>query len=126
NLLQKQQSRWLLAGMVVSWTLFYSTSLYITVGGDYSGVMQGIGAALGHILGLVAPLFITIAMLRYRLYDADYALNRSLVFSTVTLVLATFFTALVVVLRLFLPNNENSTLVLVIAAMCVGAVFAPA
>ncbi len=76
---------------------------------------------------LVIPVFTYIAILRYRLYDIDVAINRTLVYGTLTATLITlYFSAVVVLQRLFvLLMGEKSTLAVVASTLVIAALFNP-
>jgi hypothetical protein len=78
--------------------------------------------------GLTAlPLAVGIAILRYRLYDIDIIINRTLVYGTVTAVLAGVFAALsILTQRVVLAiTGQESQAAVVIAALVVTALFQP-
>ncbi|TAK14683.1 MAG: serine/threonine protein kinase [Anaerolineae bacterium] len=68
------------------------------------------------------------SILRYRLWDIDYLLNRSLIYGTLTLVLGAVFLAGIFLLqRVFLAfvDNEQTSLSAVIATLIVAGLFQP-
>ena len=98
---------------------------------------------LGHSLGLtqvvsVAPLVFAvpltglpiatgIAILRYRLYEIDLLINRTLVYGSLTAILAAlYFGGVVVLQRVFVAlTGERSTLAVVASTLAIAAVFNP-
>ncbi len=74
------------------------------------------------------PVSAGIAMLRYRLYDIDVLIRRTLVYSTLTVILALLYTGLVFVigipLRDFLGQQQNP-LVIVASTLAIAALFQP-
>jgi hypothetical protein len=90
-----------------------------------------IGGLLNSILTTTALLAlcvaIGIAILRYRLYDIDVVINRTLVYAslTVTLVLL-YFGGIVVLQRVFvLLTGQQSTLAVVASTLLIAALFTP-
>src|SRR5207302_9625486 len=77
---------------------------------------------------LFVPLSVGIAILRYRLWDIDVLIRRTLVYSTLTVILALLYVALVFVfgslLRAFLGQQQNP-LVIVASTLVVAALFQP-
>jgi hypothetical protein len=74
-----------------------------------------------------SPVAMGVAILRYRLYEIDLIINRTLVYGplTVTLV-ALYFGAVVLLQRLFVAlTSEKSTLAVVASTLVIAALFAP-
>ena len=80
------------------------------------------------ILGLSAiPAAVGIAILRYRLYEIDLIINRTIVYALLTAVLAGVYSAAVAFFqRLFLAmTGENSDLAIVMSLFVLATVFTP-
>jgi hypothetical protein len=77
------------------------------------------------VLGI--PISIGIAILRYRLYEIDTLINRSLVYGSLTATLvALYFGGIVVLQRLFvLLTGQQSTLAVVASTLLIAALFTP-
>src|SRR5215218_4229455 len=77
------------------------------------------------LLGL--PLFTGIAIVRYRLYDIDIIINRTLVYGSLTATLiALYFGGIVVLQGVFLAlTGEKSTLAIVASTLLIAALFTP-
>src|SRR5215213_4364700 len=86
---------------------------------------------IGFILRMVGlaglPMAIGIAVLRYRLYNIDQIINRTLVYSSLTAMLAAlYFGGIVVLQRIFvLLTGEQSTLAVVAFTLLIAALFTP-
>jgi len=76
---------------------------------------------------LIIPLSFGVAILRYRLYDIDVVINRTLVYGSLTATLvALYFGGIVVLQRLFvLLTGEQSTLAIVASTLLIAALFSP-
>jgi hypothetical protein len=76
---------------------------------------------------LGGPIAIGIAILRYRLYEIDTLINRTLVYGSLTAALvALYFGGIVVLQRLFvLLTGEQSTLAVVASTLLIAALFNP-
>ncbi len=79
------------------------------------------------VLFPLIPISVGIAILKYRLYDIDLLINRTLVYGslTATLVMA-YFGGIVVLQRLFVTlTGEKSTLAVVASTLLIAALFNP-
>ena len=67
------------------------------------------------LASLVVPIFTYIAILKYRLYDIDVVVNRTLVYGSLTATLVVlYFVGIVVLQRIFvLLTGQQSTLAVV-------------
>lgn len=84
--------------------------------------VQGISGAVVSTL----PLSVGVAMLKHRLYDIDVILNRALVYSALTGIIAATYLASVVVLQLLLePITRESDLAVAASTLGVAALFRP-
>jgi hypothetical protein len=88
---------------------------------------EWVGFALNNIVIPAIPIAIGIAILRYRLYDIDILINRTLVYGTLTAMLvALYFGVIVVLQRLFiLLTSQQSTLAVVASTLLIAALFTP-
>jgi hypothetical protein len=76
---------------------------------------------------LLVVASVTVAMLRYRLYDIDVVLNRALVYGSLTVLLATSYVVGVLLLQLTLrPVTRSSDLAVAGSTLAVAALFRPA
>jgi MFS family permease len=73
------------------------------------------------------PISIGIAILRYRLYDIDIIINRTLVYGSLTVTLvALYFGGVVVLQRVFVVlTGQQSTLAVVASTLLIAALFTP-
>jgi hypothetical protein len=117
---QRQQIKWLAyGGAVVVGT--------ICVGGLITlwSVPVTIVIMAVSLLGL--PVFTGIAIVRYRLYDIDLLINRTLVYGPLTATLvALYFGAVVLLQRIFVTlTGQQSTLVVAASTLLIAALFNP-
>jgi hypothetical protein len=122
---QRQQIKWfayatvvLVGGVVLDFTV--SEAIGVSWLGKIGFVLRMVGLA-----GL--PMAIGIAVLRYRLYNIDQIINRTLVYSSLTaMLLALYFGGIVVLQRIFvLLTGEKSTLAVVASTLLIAALFMP-
>jgi hypothetical protein len=87
--------------------------------------MVGYVPALIGIVGF--PTAVGIAITRYRLYDIDILINRTLVYGSLTaMLIGLYFGAIVVLQRLFVATTgEGSTLAVVASTLVIAALFNP-
>ena len=118
----------------IKW-LLYACAVFVAL---YVGGVAGLGGAnsvAGSIwelffgLSLVAfPAAIGIAILRYRLYDIDVIINRTLVYGTLTATLALAYLGSVVLLQQlfrFLTGQGTNELAVVASTLLIAALFQP-
>jgi hypothetical protein len=78
---------------------------------------------------LFIPISIAIAILRSRLYDIDVLINRTLVYGTLTGILALIYVGLVIglgsLVRLFTGQISQSPVVIVASTLAIAALFQP-
>jgi hypothetical protein len=124
--IERQQIKWLLYASAI---FFVGNVLKNTVFSPLGGVSWGlwVGYLLVAIGGLGGPIAIGIAILRYRLYEIDTLINRTLVYSVLTVMLvALYFGGIVVLQRGFvLLTGEQSTLAVVASTLLIAALFTP-
>jgi uncharacterized membrane protein YhdT len=90
---------------------------------------ERVGFALNNIVIPAIPIAIGIAILRYRLYDIDLLINRTLVYGSLTLMLALVYfggvTATQVVFTALTGQEEQPQLTIVVSTLVIAALFTP-
>jgi hypothetical protein len=116
----RQQMKWLaLAAVLVG----FSFAALVATGGEVLAVAVMTAAAI-----LLLPVAVGIAILRYRLYDIDLIINRTLVYLSLTSVLALVYAGGVVgagSLMREVTGREQSSLVVAASTLVVAALFRP-
>jgi hypothetical protein len=79
------------------------------------------------IVSTLIPVAAGVAILRYRLYEIDLLINRTLVYGSLTAMLVTlYFCGIVVLQRVFvLLTGQQSTLAVVASTLLIAAMFSP-
>jgi hypothetical protein len=117
---ERQQIKWFAAAAMLGFfTLFFISILSSELGGLENWIWAIVPASL--------PIAVGIAVLRYRLYDIDFIINRALVYGSMTVTLAAlYFGSIVLLQRLFvLLTGERSTLAIVASTLLIAALFNP-
>jgi hypothetical protein len=108
----------------LKWVVFAASLLPIAVSG--LGMGSDVGWALVLVAMFVVAVAVTIAMLRYRLYDIDVVINRALVYAPLTATLAGVYVGSVLLLQLALSGlTEGSGLAVAASTLAVAALFQP-
>jgi hypothetical protein len=118
---QRMQIKWLaLAGGVAAVTFPIALVGY----GVQDGAISNVAIMLS-VLGL--PVAAGVAILRYRLYDIDVVINRTLVYGALTATLAGTYLGSVLLLQLALGGlTSDSNLAIAGSTLAVAAIFRPA
>lgn len=126
---QRQQVKWVVFGISAGLIGFLGTNVAVAA---LAPAPTSPGALLAHLAGhvmsylamLLIPLSIGIAILRYRLFDINFIINRTLVYATLTAGIIGLYVLLVgsvgVVLRV-----QGNLLVSILAAGLVAVLFQP-
>jgi hypothetical protein len=90
-----------------------------------SALLGWVGSAIVVAGSLGIPVAMGVAILKYRLYEIDVIVNRTLVYAAVTLVLAGIFQAIDGALHYLLLTLTHALPGSIISALVVGALFHP-
>jgi hypothetical protein len=129
--LQRQQTRWVILGIGLSVVVQFvlsilptivpainsSDSLYPVVAGSVSTLTLALG-----------PIAFTIAILRYRLFDLDLLVNRTLVYGSLTALLASVYVGCVVGLQALargVTGQQNSAVAITLSTLLIATLFQP-
>jgi hypothetical protein len=108
--------------------LMVPLALLVTVGLESVGVLGEDGAVLlgWGLPGVGVAVSIAMAVLRYRLYDIDRVVSRTMTYGLLTAVLGAAYAGGVVVLsQLFAPVAQSSELAVAASTLLVAALFGP-
>ena len=111
---ERQQVKWFVYTVVTVVLVFVTTTL--ALGGGY----------LFPLFGLI-PVSVAVAVFKYRLYDIDRLINRTLVYGLLTALLIGVYAGLVFLLGSLLdPATGDSALAVAASTLAVAALFQPA
>ncbi len=120
---ERLQLKWFTLGAVLAATgLFAGAALGIGVDPEFANFIGTSVAAFGAI---VLPLSVGAAILRYRLYDIDSIISRTLAYGALTLLLVTGYLLAVLALQSVLPVSDDSPLIVAVSTLIVVAAFGP-
>ncbi len=117
---ERQQLKWF-AYAAIMMVGGFATSLVL------AGLANSIAWSLGILGFMVLPVATGMAILRYRLYDIDRIINRTLVYGTLTAILVAVYLGSVVALRelVFGFTGQSSQLTIVASTLAAAALFNP-
>jgi len=114
---ERQQIKWFLFVAAVATVLFAVSMVDIQPVSD-------VAWALGLLTMAFLPLAIGLAILRYRLYDIDRVVSRTVGYTLVTAILAAAFVGGVIVAqRVLAPITQSNTLAIAASTLVVAALF---
>jgi hypothetical protein len=125
---ERQQIKWLLyAGLIACVGLIFKIAVFSTLVEGAWGLW--VGTLLVVVGGLGGPIAIGVAILRYRLYEIDLIINRTLVYGSLSAVLALVYfggvTATQAIFRALAGQEEQPQLAIVVSTLVVAALFNP-
>jgi hypothetical protein len=116
---ERSQLKWFGSAVGMTFTMFFVAAVLPQPLGQGAWIMATIS------LGLI-PIAIGIAIIRYRLYDIDQIVSRTIGWAIVTGTLVVIFTTVVVGLQALLaPWTENNTLAVAASTLVAAALFQP-
>jgi len=126
--MQRQQTKWAVFGLSGALGLAVGLQLLPAIIPMLraSGLYTLLASSVLPSVPLIVALSFGIAILRYRLYDIDIIIRRTLVYSTLTLTLGLVYVGCILVSRtLVAPLTGGSELAIVISTLAIAALFLP-
>ncbi len=128
--LQRQQTKWVIYGGSVAGIIVVGLTmpLYLFPSLGQAGSFYQLVIAPAYILVVfIVPLSLGLAILRFRLYDIDIIINRTLVYSTLTVLLAAVYFGLVFAVQFLLRGliSQTSGVAIVVSTLAIAALFQP-
>lgn len=129
--LQRQQTKWVLVGLatILGSIIFYSlvVEIFPLEAGLPRLLFNTVGYATLAPLILLFPISMVISIMRYRLWDLDLIIRRTLVYAVLTATLALVYFGVVVLLQSLIHGltGQDSALAIVLSTLAIAALFAP-
>jgi hypothetical protein len=127
----RAQTGWLLLGLasyIVPIVILYPLALFVPAAEPLPGTTGSmLYSIFGVLTGLMLPVCLGIAITRYRLFDIDVVIRRTLVYTLLTLMLGAVYLGSVVTLQnLFVQlTGQESTLAVVASTLGIASLFGP-
>ena len=130
GVIQRQQSKWLVFGLSINFLLFLPLLAVFVVTGQFSPPPGSVAALLQTLSNILFQLSLTatlaFAILRYRLWDIDILIRRTVTYSILTVLLGVIYFGGVVLLdQLTRSFTETSDLAIVVSTLVIAALFFP-
>jgi hypothetical protein len=122
---ERQQVKWFAyAVMMLAISAILAYVVFETMGLRWLGWISSVLVIVG-VVGL--PVAVGIAILRYRLYNIDVLINRTLVYGALTAVLALVYFADIVLFQMLFRalTGQESQLAVVVSTLAIAALFNP-
>jgi len=118
---ERQQIKWVIYAVAVLTVAITVVSIWPALDGSLIGTVLFLAGFLA------IPTAVGIAILRYRLYDIDLIINRTLVYGSFTaMLIALYFGTVVLLQSVFVAfTGEQSTLAVVASTLIIAALFNP-
>jgi len=131
---ERQQTKWVMFGFLLWWLLIimagvpYTIELTLPPGSPLPWWTLVSSAGWWFALSIV-PLSLTLSILRYRLYEIDVVINRTLVYGTLTVTLGLLYfgsvASLQYIFRTLTGQEQQPQLAVVVSTLVIAALFTP-
>jgi hypothetical protein len=129
---ERQQIKWVVSGIII---VLIGVFVVLPIFDNFFPTLNQPNVPSSQIFGLLEypllllslPLSIGIAILRYRLWDIDRIINRTLVYGTLTAILTLVYFGLIFILQYLLGGiiNQNNDVAIVVSTLIIAALFQP-
>jgi hypothetical protein len=133
NAVERQQTKWIIVAVVIfvlsimAWVFVFGGALAIPAGRPRLLANLGGTVFIDFFALPLLPVAITIAILRYKLWDIDVIVRKTLVYVVLTVLLALVFFGTVTLLTslLYGITGQQSALAIVVSTLVIAALFTP-
>lgn len=124
---ERQQIKWLMFVALVALILFLFLGLLgSNSGGGDNGADDTVWILLVVVLLVGIPVATALAIFRYRLYDVDVVISKTIVYTGLALFISTAYIAIVVGVGALLGSGRSDTTLQIVATAAVAIAFQPA
>jgi hypothetical protein len=131
--IQRQQIKWVVFAttIFIGWVIVAEIAVFVIP--SYFSALGFITQLYNHVnvitrsVSVLVPLSIGIALFRYRLWDIDIIINRTLVYGTLTILLALVYFGLIFALQFVFQGffKQNNGVSIVVSTLVIAALFQP-
>jgi hypothetical protein len=127
---QRQQTKWFVFGLSVVFLLVFIQGILqaLAPGSSTANLWyQLFNGPFWLLLWMILLLGISLPILRYRLWDIDVIINRTLVYGSLTVLLVGLYVGLILALQYLLRGliNQNNDVAIVVSTLAIYALFRP-
>jgi len=117
---ERLQLKWFVWAAILGFALLLFGNVLVSPANE-----ERFGSLIWTVAPLALPLSAGVAILRYRLYDIDRVISRTLAYGALTALLASIYLLSVLALQSLLPLDEDSPLIVAASTLGVVAAFGP-
>jgi len=127
---QRARTKWVLlviAGACAGYACVYLPGMLLPASGRAGLIYDLFGVSVFWLLALPIPVALIVAMLRYRLFDVNVLINRTIVYGLLTAALLIVYVGSVVLLQTLFRTliGSESQLAIVASTLAIAALFSP-
>jgi hypothetical protein len=133
--IKRQQLKWIVFGVAVGILTGIGVNLFMTFfeltnpsSGTYL-IVDIVTQTLSVVAQFMVPVGVVFSILKYRLYDIELVINRSLVYGSLTIILAAIFAGILFGLqaayRAITNQTDPPTIAVIVATLAVSSIFQP-
>jgi hypothetical protein len=129
---ERQQTKWVVSGIII---VLIGVFVVLPIFGNFFPILNQPNIPISQIFGvlgyplvlLLIPITVGNAILRYRLYDIDRIINRTLVYGILTIILTLVYFGLIFALQYLLSGtlSRNNDVAIVVSTLTIYAIFQP-
>jgi len=121
---ERQQLKWIFLAIT---TIPVAAGLGLLIGNNNNSLLNDVYQVVNLLAPCSFPVALAIAVTRYRLYDIDVIIRRTLIYAALTASLALIFFGSVILFQLALTamSGQRSAAVTVISTLLIAALFTP-